>query len=265
MGTYLLTWNPQKSAEPKFLKSLDDSVSPAHPLRSRWSCGNNKSILVGDRVFLLRQGKDKPGIVAAGWVTKPSYYDTHWSPEKQSEGRKALYIMADFEDVRPPEQALSKTDLLNDVLPEALLNVACSGPMLSDTIAESLERRWSQHLGVSPRISSLTIGTLTALEGQPVEHRGYRHYRDQGLRRAALDKAGGVCAVCEVDFSKILGGLGIRALQVHHRRQLALEETPKINTVDDLAVVCANCHSLLHLDSCKALEVAELKKLLRPK
>ena len=52
-------------------------------------------------------------------------------------------------------------------------------------------------------------------------------------------------------------------MQVHHRKQLSSRDTPTVTKVSDLAVVCANCHLLLHLDQEKALGVEELREMLR--
>ncbi|MDW8293534.1 MAG: hypothetical protein RML84_10625, partial [Anaerolineae bacterium] len=37
-----------------------------------WSCGVTKNIQTGDRVFLLKQGKEPRGIVGSGVVTRGS-------------------------------------------------------------------------------------------------------------------------------------------------------------------------------------------------
>jgi predicted HNH restriction endonuclease len=78
-----------------------------------------------------------------------------------------------------------------------------------------------------------------------------------------MTASNGICAVCSIDFSKILGGRGIRVLQVHHQKQLSMRMSPAITKVSDLVVVCANCHLLLHLDSEHSLSVAELRRMLR--
>lgn len=101
-----------------------------------------------------------------------------------------------------------------------------------------------------------------AVEGLLREQTGYVRSRDRRLRNQALKRAQGVCEVCEVDFSKLLNGRGVRALQVHHRNQLASNDLPVITKLTDLAVVCANCHALIHMDVKQAMPVEELKKLL---
>jgi len=103
---------------------------------------------------------------------------------------------------------------------------------------------------------------VSALKGESIEQRSYRRKRDLRLRQAALDDSGGVCAVCDVNYSKVLGGKGIRVLQVHHKRQLSQLTAPQLNTPDDLAVVCANCHALIHLNPKKAMPINSLRLML---
>jgi 5-methylcytosine-specific restriction protein A len=86
--------------------------------------------------------------------------------------------------------------------------------------------------------------------------------RSRRLRAEALKRSRGVCAACATDYSVVLGGRGLRVLQVHHRRQLAAMDTPVVTTVDDLAVVCANCHALIHSDPKHAIAVDDLHVLL---
>lgn len=106
-------------------------------------------------------------------------------------------------------------------------------------------------------------GFVEAIEGIQREVTRYIKGRSGVLRQAALDAAKGVCEGCGKNFQKLLHGRGVRVLQVHHREQLAVLQTPKLNTVQDLAVVCANCHMLIHADSRNALKVETLKRMLK--
>ena len=42
-------------------------------------------IAKGDRIFLLRQGRDNPGIIGAGHVARGSYLDKHWDPKRPND------------------------------------------------------------------------------------------------------------------------------------------------------------------------------------
>ena len=101
------------------------------------------------------------------------------------------------------------------------------------------------------------------IEGIKTEAGSFRTKRSRRLRNRAFDDAHGICSVCGRDYSKVLGGWGVRVLQVHHRRQLSARTAPSITKVGDLAVVCANCHLLLHLDPESALSVEQLREMIQ--
>ncbi|UUZ72602.1 hypothetical protein LP415_02600 [Polaromonas sp. P1(28)-8] len=103
---------------------------------------------------------------------------------------------------------------------------------------------------------------LEAMEGFIHEATVLSRGRNAALRNAALTKSNGTCEACSVMFSTMLGGMGLRVLHVHHREQLALRDVPGVTRLEDLAIVCANCHALIHVDPKHALSVEQLRKLL---
>jgi predicted HNH restriction endonuclease len=107
-----------------------------------------------------------------------------------------------------------------------------------------------------------SLPTMACHEGVLTEVHLFRRTRSRRLRQAALVASRGMCATCGVDFSQVLGGRGKRVLQAHHRKQLADTDKPGLNTVDDIAILCANCHLLVHYDRQEALDVDDLKAML---
>jgi hypothetical protein len=99
------------------------------------------------------------------------------------------------------------------------------------------------------------------MEGMVTESKS--KYRDPALRSAALALADGRCAGCEKNYRRIAGGKGEKCLVVHHKKQLKDTDQPVETRVSDLAVVCANCHMLIHANREKALTIAQLRKLVR--
>ena len=90
----------------------------------------------------------------------------------------------------------------------------------------------------------------------------YKRGRSGALREVVLERSGGICAACRRNFSRIAGGLGRSALQVHHRKQLAASDRPVRTSLRDLAVVCANCHMMIHSDPYRALTIHQLRRRL---
>ena len=78
--------------------------------------------------------------------------------------------------------------------------------------------------------------------------------REQVLREAKLfeaKKAGKGRLKCEVpgcgfDFETVYGALGRDYTQVHHLKPLGDRTKPSQTKLDDLAIVCANCHAMIH-------------------
>lgn len=99
-----------------------------------------------------------------------------------------------------------------------------------------------------------------AIEGTKTESTSKR--RDPRLRRLALQRANGVCEGCDTDFFTFAGGLGRRCLVVHHTKQLRDTDEPRWTTSKELAVVCANCHMIIHADQRKALTLKQLRQKL---
>ena len=113
-----------------------------------------------------------------------------------------------------------------------------------------------------PRMSApLQVQTAEALEGMAKEYRTVVRSRSGALRETALRASHGVCEACGIDFSALLDGFAARVLQVHHKHQLAYSSDKTISTLADLAVVCANCHSLVHAERERPMPVENLRAL----
>ena len=106
------------------------------------------------------------------------------------------------------------------------------------------------------------VAEPAAIEGLRTETTKYVWGRSKKLRDLALEESNGICCVCDTDYKNLLDGKGVRVLHVHHRKQIAANDTPVVTRLGDLAVVCANCHMLIHMNPKKALSVEELRKML---
>jgi 5-methylcytosine-specific restriction protein A len=54
------------------------------------------------------------------------------------------------------------------------------------------------------------------------------------------------CEVCGFDFQSVYGDLGHGFAECRHIKPLAELEPGQRTRLDDLAIVCANCHRMLH-------------------
>lgn len=82
-------------------------------------------------------------------------------------------------------------------------------------------------------------------------------------KQAVLSATGKLeCEACGFDFKATYGDLGNDFCEVHHRVPLSELDAGTKTRLSDLAVVCANCHRMLH--RMKEMSVAGLKRLIKP-
>jgi 5-methylcytosine-specific restriction protein A len=62
------------------------------------------------------------------------------------------------------------------------------------------------------------------------------------------------CEVCNFDFSERYGELGVGFIEAHHRRPVSTLIKGEKTRLADLALVCANCHRMLHRKSLCSVE-----------
>ena len=87
----------------------------------------------------------------------------------------------------------------------------------------------------------------TGLEGKATVSTVTRYERDRQLRESALKVKGATCSICSFDFGLTYGKWGEGFAEVHHVVPLSKTKEERITgVIDDLAVVCSNCHSMLH-------------------
>ena len=80
-------------------------------------------------------------------------------------------------------------------------------------------------------------------------------------KRATLKASGRLsCEICSFDFQFVYGSRGREFCEVHHVHPLSGLESESETRLDDLAVVCSNCHRMLHRDPWVTME--QLKRLL---
>lgn len=92
---------------------------------------------------------------------------------------------------------------------------------------------------------------LGAIEGSVVLRLHMARERNRSLvekkKQSVLTREGALqCEVCNFDFSATYGALGDGYIEVHHCKPLANIIVGEPTKLSDLAVVCANCHRMLH-------------------
>lgn len=96
---------------------------------------------------------------------------------------------------------------------------------------------------------------LSAFEGKRRKAFIWHRHREASLRRAKIAEAisanGGrlICEVprCGFDFRKTYGKIGTGYAHVHHTVPLGKTLTPRKTKISELAIVCPNCHAMIHI------------------
>jgi len=87
--------------------------------------------------------------------------------------------------------------------------------------------------------------------------------RNMKARRRCIEIHGLICKVCDFNFEKSYGEIGLGFVHVHHVIDLAnISKEYEVNPETDLVPVCPNCHAMLHKTK-PAMSVDALKEILK--
>jgi hypothetical protein len=146
--TYLLTFNPEKAYKWEDLRDCMDDVRDHGFYATAWSCGRNRRIIAGDRVFMMRQGHgsgERRGVFASGWATSDVYEQEHWDESEARKGKLALYVPIRLDVLldSDSEPILSRSVLREDPLAGGPWDARTGGVTIPEEIAAELEREWA--------------------------------------------------------------------------------------------------------------------------
>ena len=266
MQTYLLTWKPTRW----HWDNLTDNVREVETrgyYDSRWSSGGTKRIVTGDRVFLLRQGSDRAGIMGSGWATSEVFEDAHFDENRPDD--TALYIGARFDTLLDPDttEILRRVDLRSGRLARVNWNTQASGISIPPEAAPELEARWAAHL------SQLGHEPLSLPDEVPAPEAYFEgatrmvsvsiYERSPRAREKCIEHYGVRCSVCDFDFEASYGERGRGFIHVHHLIPLAgIGHKYRLDPIAHLRPICPNCHAMIHRGS-KPLTIEALRKHLQ--
>lgn len=99
-----------------------------------------------------------------------------------------------------------------------------------------------------------------------------RYERDTTLilkikRQALLNNPMLNCEVCGFSFYEKYGELGQGFIEAHHKTPLSDTKTKTKTTINDIALLCSNCHKMIHKgisesDNTKIMNIEELRRLI---
>lgn len=87
--------------------------------------------------------------------------------------------------------------------------------------------------------------------------------RDHRARKESINHYGLNCYICKFNFEEKYGYAGKGFVHVHHETPLAtIGKAYKVDPVEDLKPLCANCHAIIHSRK-PAYTVEEVRKMIR--
>lgn len=202
--------------------------------------------------------------MASGWAKSSVESGPHWDDALAQEGKLRTYVEYDFECLLDPEvdELLTLSALRGGSLDAVRWTPQGSGILLPDETAEALEKLWESHTS-KPASHRQFIDLSGALEGKISVRMVIHRQREQKLRVAKLKAArhagnGKLCCEvprCGFDFEDVYGKTGFDYAQVHHLKPLSDRSAPSLTELSDLAIVCANCHAMIHRGgACRPLD-----------
>ncbi len=224
MNTYLFVWNP-KYWQWDSLETNIEEVYRTGTYVEDWSCGSTKSILSGDRFFVVKVGTDKrndvKGIVGSGFVIKERYK----KQSVQDPTKEVLHVDLRFDNLLNPykEDILSLDILQTGTLTTQRWTPQSSGISIRPELVDEIEALWFDFLSTAKVRHNPFLETdieTRYTEGVPNQVTLTVYERNPHARKACLEKYGYSCLVCDFNFEKAYGEFGKDFIHVHHLRHL---------------------------------------------
>jgi 5-methylcytosine-specific restriction protein A len=114
--------------------------------------------------------------------------------------------------------------------------------------------------GVPPRRSSEEQSAFQ--EGQRSLIEAILSARNPRLVAAAKQEHGFDCQVCGFNFERQYGPIGKGFIEAHHKIALASKKGTRLSSVDDINVLCANCHRMVHKEA-PPIPIERLRRIIR--
>lgn len=227
-----------------------------------------RGVAVGDRVYVVARERQVGRLVLIGRLVVERITDQR--------GADAYFGRPVY---RAPDHLLGKgSELrLDRVVPQRTARELRreSGKPLKIADGEySLDQQTLRATGrVTEESAALLDAVLLRSSAVAIDPRAYREgarkmrlhiaaERSAGVRSAALAIHGSECQVCGFSFAKVYGDLGASFAEVHHLVPFKnLSSARFVDPAKDVAVLCANCHRMVHRRE-PLLTPSELRSIL---
>src|SRR5712691_6348321 len=264
--SWILQGNPKRF-------DINDYLS-RYPFIIYWSAPTNqRDFALADRVFIWRAG-EQAGAVAIGRVQElpvarhsvrypEALGDDLWESTPSTPLEVQVGITIEEVRLSPEEGMLTRSALKEHLLlSKHRIIRAPQGTVfhLSTEEGTVLEHLWGAVAGVDT--SSAVPSALEGTWQLRLHHRRERSRKLIEQKKAHFQRAHGQlrCEVCRLSFAEVYPSfLGADFIEVHHIVPLSATSGVVRTTLDDLILVCANCHRMIH----RSMDCENNLKLLR--
>ncbi|HMU44055.1 MAG TPA: HNH endonuclease [Ignavibacteriaceae bacterium] len=259
MNTWIFQGNPDKFNIDEYLTKTKDIY---------WSVTQPKhqnEIKVGDLVYIWRaKGSNNAisGIVAFGVVNEESkprgevknklfLYDELWKEDFSEASQIKAGIKLKEIRLSPDEGMITSEVFAQDpTLSQSQLIKTRVGSnfLLNETQSLLVEQYWN---GLNPNIVEEDEEQIKTKEGR-ISLRVHKvRERDLKIKKKAIEifiKQNGsiFCEVCNFSFVEKYGTLGKGFIEVHHLKPISEYDENEFTSIDNLKLVCSNCHRMIH-------------------
>lgn len=245
-------------------------VQPTGQIKVEKLGANNNDDFANGVTVVWTAGPKSGGTVVVGWYKDATVYREAQMLEKQSDIQKKNGVST-YRITAPADKAV----LLPVEHRELIIPRAVKGGIGQSNVWFA-DKEESQEI-VNRVISLINDGVIPAipdvdqsqsiLEGNPrlvVHLRRERNLAIIKAKKDAILQATGklCCEACGFDFKEIYGEFGDGFCEVHHLQPLSKADGVVKTELRDLAIVCSNCHRIIHRTD-QMLSVSSLAKHLQ--
>ncbi|GAA6135735.1 hypothetical protein NBRC116188_25250 [Oceaniserpentilla sp. 4NH20-0058] len=214
-------------------------------------------------------GPETGGTAVVGWYKNATVYREYQALPTQTKlqndngvnGYRVIALASDATLLPPEERTLLIPRAVKGGIGQSNVWYADS-PESKKHVARALKLIDKGFLDELPDVDRY----LSGQEGNPRLVTHLKRERNPALVKAkkkeVLKKSGKLCCeVCTFDFKKTYGEFGEGFCEVHHLKQLSKADGIVETELKDLAVVCSNCHRIIHKKN-PMLTIEQLRQVI---
>ncbi|MCW5691259.1 MAG: HNH endonuclease [Pseudolabrys sp.] len=170
-----------------------------------WRIASHQSAKIGDRIFIFKQGANPRGVFGVGQIVEaPRLQPDPADVDKQPRNRAKIQFDA---LVDPSREFLIGFEIINEIVPQSLIDAQASGNAVPSQVAEKLEAYLNPAIFTKESISSNQADTLV-FDPDSIDDQRERSFRAICVRRgqaefraSLLEAYGRRCAItgCAVE------------------------------------------------------------------